>query len=112
MIIDKLKQQPDLDKKVSKILGALLIFYPLYYVVLFLSPSLLNLDFDPYFYRSNFSYVIMVGILLASIALPYATKYSNRKKRYVIFAFIVIFLVLPLMVLFETFIRVDWSFGK
>jgi hypothetical protein len=84
----------------------------LYYVVLFLSPSLLNLDFDPYFYRNNLSYVIMVGILLASIALPYATKYSNRKKRYVIFAFIVIFLVLPLMVLFETFIRVDWSFGK
>jgi hypothetical protein len=110
--LDRLKQQPDLDKKAFLALVGLLVLYVLYYLVLFLAPSLLHLDVEPYFYRNTFSYVIIAGIVLASIALPYATKYSNRKKRYVVFAFVTLFLLLPLLIVFESFIRIDWSFGK
>ena len=111
-LIEKLKQQPNLDRKVFQVLVVLLGFYVLYYLLLFLSPSLLHLDLEPYFYQNNFSYIIIAGIVLASIALPYATKYSNRKKRYVVFAFVTLFLILPALIWFEAVIHIDWSFAK
>src|SRR5690606_32839214 len=99
-LINKLKQQQDLDQKVFRILVSLLGFYFLYYLAMLLSPSLLHLDVDPYYYRNSFSYVIIAAIVFTSIALPYATKYSNRKKRYVVFSFLILFLLLPLLIVF------------
>jgi len=109
-LMKRLKQQPNLDKRVFQILVGLLGFYVLYYLATFLVISLLNLDLVPYFCRNGFSYIIIAAIVIASIVLPYATKYSNRKKRYVVFSFIVLILLLPLLIVFETIIRVDWSF--
>lgn len=111
-LMDRIKKHPDLDKKAFQILLGLLSFYILYYLVMFFLPPLLHLDLNPYLYRIGFSYVIIVAIGIVSIALPFATKYSNRKKRYVIFSFIILFLLLPILVVFESFLRVDWSFGR
>lgn len=78
--LQRLKQNPNLDKNVFQVLVGLQAFYVLYYIILILSPTLLHLDVDPYYYRNSFSFAIIAAIVLVSMVLPYATKYSNRKS--------------------------------
>lgn len=109
-IMEKLLSYPHLDKTVANILLTLLVAYPLYYVVIFLLTALLH--FDLYKCLIIPSYLLILSIALSSIVLPFATKHASRSKKYIFISLVSLFIVVPILICFESFIRIEWSFGR
>ena len=108
IFVNKFFSTPNLDRKLSHVLKNLLISYPLYYFVVYfltLFSRVYLLD-----YLNAIPILLILGIILASLTLPFATRYGSLNKQYVLFAFISFFLIVPFLIFFESFIRTDFSF--